>query len=98
MRFQRHYVFYVNYEYTIMRVEKGNITLKYADDIHITIPMQMVRDSFIHNYCKTCHSIQGSSIAGAMMIFDWKFKRVDRKWIYTACARATNMAKVLFYR
>ena len=33
-----------------------------------------------------------------MMIFDWKFKHVDRKWIYTACTRATNMAKVLFYR
>ena len=32
------------------------------------------------------------------MIFDWKSKRVDRKWIYTACTRATNMAKVLFYR
>ena len=32
------------------------------------------------------------------MIFDWKFKHVDRKWIYTACTRATKMAKVLFYR
>ena len=58
----------------------------------------MVRDNCIHNYCKTCHSFQGSSIDGAMMIFDWKFKHVDRKWIYTATTRATNMAKVLFYR
>ena len=32
------------------------------------------------------------------MIFDWKFKHVDRKWIYTACTIPTNMAKVLFYR
>ena len=32
-----------------------------------------------------------------MMIFDWKFKHVGRKWVYTACTRATNMAKVLFY-
>ena len=66
--------------------------------MHINIPIQMVRDNFIHNYCKTCHSFQGSSIDGHMMIFDWKFKHVDRKWIYTACTRATNMAKVLFYR
>ena len=58
----------------------------------------MVRDNFIHNYCKTCHNFQGSSIDGAMMIFDCKLKHVDRKWIYTACTRATNMAKVLFYR
>ena len=33
-----------------------------------------------------------------MTIFDWKFKHVARKWIYTACTRATNMANVLFYR
>ena len=32
------------------------------------------------------------------MIFDWKFKHADRKWIYTATTRVTNMAKVLFYR
>ena len=58
----------------------------------------MVRGSFIHNYCKTCHNFQGSSIDGYMMIFDWKFKHVDRKWTYTACTRAMNMAKVPFYR
>jgi hypothetical protein len=28
MRFQKHYTFNVNYEYEIMRVEKGNITLR----------------------------------------------------------------------
>ena len=32
------------------------------------------------------------------MIFDWKFKDVNRKCIYTATTRATNMAKVLFHR
>ena len=98
MRFQKHFVFTVNYEYMIVKTAKDSITLKYDEDIHITIPIQMVRDNFIHNYCKTCHSFQGSFIDGAMMIFDWEFKHVDRKWIYTACTRATNMAKVLFYR
>ena len=33
-----------------------------------------------------------------MLIFDCKFKHVDRKWIYTAATRATKMANVLFYR
>ena len=32
------------------------------------------------------------------MIFEWNFKHVDRKWIYTAATRATKMANVLFYR
>ena len=81
-----------------MRVEKGSITLKCDEDIHITRPIQMVRDNCIHNYCKACHRFQGSSIDGHMMIFDWKFKHVDRKWIYTAATRSTNMPNVLFYR
>ena len=31
------------------------------------------------------------------MIFDWKFKHVNRKWIYTATTGATNIGKVMFY-
>ena len=98
MRFQEHYTFNVNYEYMITPIDKGNINLRYDEDIHLNIPIQMVKDNFIYNYCKTCHSFQGSSVDGHMIIFDWKFKHVDRKWIYTACTRATNMAKALFYR
>ena len=97
VRFQKHYTFNVNYEYMTMSVDKGSITLRYDERIHLQIAIQMVRDNFIHNYCKTCHSFQGSSIDGDMMTFDWKFKHVDRKWVCTACTRATNMAKVLFY-
>ena len=57
----------------------------------------MARDNFIHNYCKTCHSFQGSSIHRRILIFDWKFKRVNRKWIYTTTTRATNIGKVMLY-
>ena len=85
MRFQKHYTFNVIYEYMIMRIEEGSITLSYDENIHLNIPIQMVMDNCIRNYCKTCHSFQGSSIDGHMMIFDEKFKHVDMKWIYTAC-------------
>ena len=97
-RFREHYTFNVNYEYTIMNTAKDGITLRYDEDIHLAIPIHLIRENFIHNYCKTCHSFQGSSIDTTMMIFDWKFKHVNRKWIYTVCPRATNMGKVIFYR
>ena len=57
-RFQRHYTVNVNYEYEIMRVEKGGITLRYDEDIHLNIPIQIVRDNFIHNPCKTCRNFK----------------------------------------
>ena len=47
MRFQKHYTFNVNYEYEIMRIEKGNINLRYDEDIHLNISIQTVRDNFI---------------------------------------------------
>ena len=61
------------------------------------IPLAVARANFIHGYCKTCHSFQGSSIDKPLTIYDWKFKHVDRKWIYTACTRATNLANVSFF-
>ena len=70
MRFHKHYTFTVKYAYEIMRVEKGNITLKYDDDSHMTISIQMVRDNLIHNYCETYHNFQGCSLDGDMMIFE----------------------------
>ena len=72
LRFQKHYTVSVNYEYEIMRIDKGSITLRYDEDIHLNIPTQMVKDNFIYNYCKTSHSFQGSSIDGHILIFDWK--------------------------
>ena len=97
MRLQKQYTFNVNYEYMIVKTAKDSVTLIYDEGIHLIIPIEMARENFIHNYCKTCHSFQGSSIDGEMMIFDWKFKQLDRKWIYTAATRATNLAKVFFY-
>ena len=51
----------------------------------------------MHNYCRTCHSFQGSTIDEAITIFDHKFAFVSRKWLYTAVTRATNLKQVYFY-
>jgi 5-methylcytosine-specific restriction endonuclease McrA len=52
---------------------------------------------FIHSYCRTCHSFQGSSIDDKITILDWRFKFVNRKWLYTAVTRATELRNVMFY-
>ena len=86
-------VFQVNYEYTITGISQDNITL----NRNLVVPVHLVKKNFVHNYCRTCHSFQGSSIDDAITIFDWKFVHVDRKWIYTSITRATDLKKVFFH-
>jgi hypothetical protein len=85
--------FQVNYEYKVTQVGRTAITL---DDKHY-LPISLVKKNFIHAYCRTCHSFQGSSIDDRITIWDWNYFRVDRKWIYTAVTRATYLDNVCFY-
>ena len=87
------HTFNVNYEYTITSMTSTTLTL---DGLHV-VPLAVVAKCFAHNYCRTCHSFQGSSIPDAITIFDWQFPRVNRKWIYTAVTRATELKNVAFY-
>ena len=74
----------------------------------IEVPLSLIKKNFVHSYCRTCHSFQGSSIPDTknengetestpMTIFDWKFRHVDRKWIWTAITRARDLKKVFFH-
>ena len=63
----------------------------------MTLPIHLIKKNFVHNYCRTCHSFQGSSIDEAITIFDHKFAYVNRKWLYTAITRATKLKQVYFY-
>ena len=58
------------------------------------VPIEIIRSHFIHNYCRTCHSCQGSSIDDKITIYDWKHHFVSRKWLYTCCTRATDLNNV----
>ena len=66
------------------------------DDIFVSL--RDVKANFIHGYCKTCHSFLGSTIDKPITIFDWKFRHVDRRWIYTAVTRTTRLENVSFYQ
>ena len=59
--------------------------------------IETVHKQFILNYCKTCHSLQGSSIKGKITIFDWNLWCSTREWLYTAITRATDFKNVSFY-
>ena len=45
----------------------------------MTIPVSLINNNFVHNYCKACHSFQGSTIEEAITIFDHKFAHFTRK-------------------
>ena len=63
----------------------------------LVVSIETVRKKFILNYCRTCHSLQGSSIKGKITIFDWNLWCSTREWLYTAITRATDFKKVSFY-
>jgi len=88
------FTFHVNYEYKIKKVQTESLT--FENDICVSL--KDIRSNFIHGYCKTAHSYQGSTVDKPITIFDWKFRHVDRRWIYTAVTRTTKLDNVSFYQ
>ena len=88
---------HVNFEYEIDQINGDEITIFDGLETFVTLDRDLLKKYFVHAYCRTCHSFQGSSIDDKITIFDWRFKFVNRKWIYTAVTRATNLKHVYFY-
>ena len=90
--------FNVNYEYVINQVNDTELIITdQSINESYTVPIKSIKANFIHGYCRTCHSLQGSSISREITIFDWELFYTSRKWIYTAVTRATDLKKVYFY-
>ena len=89
---QSRIVFNVNYEYTVTAISEASIQL----DNTWWVPISVIRFAFAHNYCRTCHSFQGSSIDEGITIFAWANCFVNRKWLWTAITRARALDKVYF--
>ena len=71
--------------------------LRGGADPAMTLPINLIKKDFVHYYCRTCHSFQGSTIEDAIAIFDHKFAYATRKWLYNAVTKATDLKKVFFY-
>ena len=55
--------FNVKYEYVISHInEKELILTDHSINKSYNVPINAVVANFIHGYCRTCHSLQGSSI------------------------------------
>ena len=91
----------VNFEFKIIEVNQDFMILEDMSEEDIKqqfkVSMKIVRSSFIHAYCCTCHNYQGSSIDGKVTIFDYKHYFCSRKWLWTAITRATDLDNVYFY-
>ena len=55
-----------------------------------------MKHHFIHAYCNTCHSLQGSSIKRPITIHEYNHPHVNRKWLYTAITRAIELNNICF--
>jgi hypothetical protein len=90
--------FPVNFEYSSEAVNKESLQVgMIGSDFKFTLKLDVVKKQVIHGYCRTCHSFQGSSIDDKITILDWNFFFVNRKWVYTAVPRATELKKVVFF-
>ena len=89
----------VNFEYVISKIYDHSITIQdESNGDEFNLLKTKIEKHFIYNYCRTCHSMQGSSIDENITIFDWNHFFVDRKWIYTAITRATDFKHVVFIK
>jgi hypothetical protein len=86
-----------NFEYVIVSITDKHVTLKDESTSEtISLTLKQIETNFIHSYCNTCHSLQGSSIKKPITIHEWNYKHVSRKWLYTAITRATDLDNVHF--
>jgi hypothetical protein len=96
---QKNYKFNVNFEFTIDRIKGISFTIiDESTDQAFTLTRDLIQKNFVHSYCRTCHSFQGSSVVDAITMFDADFYFVTRKWVYTAVIRATDLSRGLLLR
>ena len=88
-----------HYKYEVVGVSDKFITLKHtcSNDV-LDVKRELVRKNFIYAYCYTCHSKQGCSIDGDIVIYDWNKWYVEREWFFTALTRAKDFNRVKFFK
>jgi hypothetical protein len=88
----------VNFEYVIKAIRGDTFIIEeLGRKQSLELKKDIVKKHFIHSYCRACHSFQGSSISDKITTFDWNFFFVNRKWVYTAVTRATELKNVVFF-
>lgn len=89
----------VNYEYVV--VEAGE------DSPIVTVECVMTKNRYtvtrlhvnLHMHwahTRTCHSLQGSSVDGSIILWDLESKRITPEFIYVAMTRARSLSEVYY--
>ena len=90
----------VNYRFKIVSISKNIIKLENnvkSKQQYLT-DMATLDKHFRYDYCTTCHSAQGASIDGKIVIHEWeKSHLVTPEWLWCALTRSTDFNNVLFY-
>ena len=91
--------FNVNLKFKITEINKNMVTLvNVATGLQQEINLKKLRQIFIYASCYTCHSKQGCSIDGDVIVYDWMYNYVSKEWLYTAITRAKDLNKIKFYK
>lgn len=91
--------FNVNFKFQIVNISGDDIMLQnVSTDEKLKIVRWMLRKHFIYAYCYTCHSKQGCSVDGDIVIYDWNKWYCEREWFFTAITRAKDFNKIKFFK
>ena len=91
--------FNVNLKFRITEIKKNMVTLlNEATMILQEINLKKLRQNFIYASCYTCHSKQGCSIDGDVIVYDWMYNYVSKEWLYTSITRSKDLNRVKFYK
>jgi hypothetical protein len=88
---------YVNYEYEIVSVDLPRVTLRPIDDpnnLLENIPARHVEEHMHWHKTRTCHSLQGSSVTGKLLLFDLHSHHITKEFLYVALTRARHLSEV----
>ena len=86
----------VNYEYIVQAVDAHHVVLKDDQNQVYTVPKHHAQERMQYYRTRTCHSLQGTSVSGAIILFDLFSPHVTREFIYVALTRARSLNTVCY--
>ena len=90
-------VLMVNYEYTVSEVQERTVTLECVmTKNRFTVTKLHVNQHMHWAQTRTCHSLQGSSVDGSIVLWDLESRLITPEFIYVAMTRARSLDEVYY--
>ena len=92
------YKFQVKFKYKVLKITENMVAEEDEHNKNIRqLPLDMLMEHFMYNYCFTCRRVQGSTIEGGITLFDYNHCLVDKNWLSTAITREADSNNVSFF-